>query len=73
MSNARELPPDLARLRVVGAADAAALMGYQLSHFRRLYRTGKVPAPIRLTGGKLGWRVRTLLDWLDAAEKREAA
>lgn len=73
MSSASSLPADLARIRVVGAAEAAALCNISLPHFRRMYRAGRVPAPIKLTERKLGWRVGSLIDWLDAAPTREAA
>ena len=73
MSNKDNLPADLARLRVIGSAEAAAFCNISLPHFRRMYRTGKAPAPIRLSERKLGWRVGDLLDWTAAAPKREAA
>lgn len=67
------LSPDLAAYRVVGAAEAATLINVSLAHFRRLYRTGKVPAPIKISDRKLGWRVGTLLGLIDAASNKEAA
>ncbi len=73
MSNLEHLPPDLARHRVIGSAEAAAICNISLPHWRRLYRTGKAPAPIRLSERKLGWRIGDLLDWMSTAEKREAA
>ncbi|KAB0680153.1 helix-turn-helix transcriptional regulator [Aureimonas leprariae] len=72
MFNHTELPADLARQRVIGAAEAAAFLNISLPHFRRQYRLGRVPAPIRLTERKLGWRVGTLVDFLNAASKMEA-
>ena len=73
MSNHEHLPTDLARLRVIGSAEAAAFCNISLPHFRRMYRTGKAPAPIRLSERKLGWRVGDLIAWLDAAPTRKAA
>ncbi|MEF2548995.1 hypothetical protein VQ045_17690 [Aurantimonas sp. E1-2-R+4] len=73
MSYLENLPPDLARHRVIGSAEAAAICNISLPHWRRLYRAGKAPAPIRLSERKLGWRVGDLLNWMSAAEKREAA
>ena len=64
---------DISRYRIIGSAEAAAFCNISLPHFRRMYRTGKAPAPIRLSERKLGWRVGDLLDWTAAAPKREAA
>lgn len=49
--------------RVVGAAEAAAFCNFSLPHWRRLYRTGKVPKPVKLGGRKLGWRQGALIDF----------
>jgi len=57
-----ELPPDLARNRLLDSTKAAALLGYSLAHFRRLYRTGKIPAPVKINGRKTGWPAWQLLD-----------
>lgn len=58
------LPPDvadrLAMHRLVGAAEAAEFCNFSLGHWRRLYRLGKVPAPIKLSERKLGWRLSDL-------------
>jgi predicted DNA-binding transcriptional regulator AlpA len=59
------LPPQLETARMVSAAQAAAYWGVSLPHWRRLYRAGRVPHPI-----KLGWRAR---DLLAAIEARRAA
>ena len=60
------LPSDLGRNRVLDAATAAAFWGVSLPHWRRLYRTGKVPQPIRVGERKLGWRVGALADAQEA-------
>ncbi len=57
-----ELPPDLARNRLLDSSQAAAFLGYSLAHFRRLYRTGKVPAPVKINGRKVGWPAWQLLN-----------
>lgn len=57
------------REQVIGAKAAALLLNISLSHFRRQYRFGCVPAPIKFTGRKLGWQVGVLLDWLDTHSK----
>ena len=58
------LPPDLGRNRVFGAEASAAFWGVSLPHWRRLYRAGKVPRPIKIGERKLGWRVGALADGL---------
>ncbi|MCJ2055098.1 hypothetical protein MKL09_00815 [Methylobacterium sp. J-048] len=63
------LPPDLSRDRVLDSGQTAALLGFSLPHFRRLYRAGQVPQPIRLSTRKLGWKAGTLSDWLAAKER----
>lgn len=68
-----QFPPDIARSRVLSSADAAALAGFSLAHFRRLYRAGKVPKPIRLGERKLGWQAGTFTDWLDARARGRTA
>lgn len=73
MSNLNSLPADLSRHRVIGAAEAATLCNISLPHWRRLYRAGKAPSPIKLSERKLGWRIADLLDWMAAAPTREAA
>ena len=63
---ARQLPSDLAHDRIVGTDTAAAYAGYSTSHWRDLVRTGKAPAPIRLSARKLGWKISTLRRWIDS-------
>ncbi len=58
------LPTDIARHRVLDTFEAAALCGFSVAHWRRLYRSGKVPAPMKLSERKLGWRGGDLVEWL---------
>jgi hypothetical protein len=58
------LPPDLGRNRVLDAATASAFWGVSLPHWRRLYRAGKVPRPIKIGERKLGWCIGPLADAL---------
>jgi predicted DNA-binding transcriptional regulator AlpA len=67
------LPSDLGRSRVLDAAAASAFWGISLPHWRRLYRTGKVPQPIKVGERKLGWRVGALADALEARASAAAA
>ncbi len=48
-ASATHLPPDTSRSRVMSSAEAAELAGFCLAHFRRLYRAGKVPKPIKIS------------------------
>ena len=63
------LPTDLGRNRVLNAAAAAALWGVSLPSWRRLYRAGEVPRPLKLSTRRLGWRIGTLVDALNARER----
>jgi len=60
------LPPQLEAARVVSAAQAAAYWGVSLPHWRRLYRAGRVPRPIKVGERKLGWRSGDLLAAIEA-------
>ena len=55
-----ELPADLYANRLVDAPTVAKTLGYSLAHFRRLYRTGKIMAPVRINGRKVGWPASAL-------------
>jgi predicted DNA-binding transcriptional regulator AlpA len=72
-SNFDSLPVDISRHRVLSAAESAAFLNLSIPHFRRLYRSGDVPAPIKLSARRLGWRVSTLIEWLDARQSRPVA
>lgn len=75
-STTHDLPADLARSRVIGASEAARFLNLSLPHFRRQYRAGKVPKPIKITERKLGWRFGDLNDFVashTAAMTGEAA
>jgi predicted DNA-binding transcriptional regulator AlpA len=65
-----ELPAQLEAARIVSADQAAAYWGVSTPHWRRLYRAGQVPTPIKIGERKLGWRVS---DLLHAIERRAAA
>jgi prophage regulatory protein len=60
------LPHEIRQCRIITVAEAAALCRYSTQHFRELYRTGQVPAPIRLSARRYGWKVSTILAWLDS-------
>lgn len=64
---------DVSWHRVLSTAEAAALLNFSIPHLRRLYRNGSVPAPMRLSARKLGWRTGDLIDWLAARQNRSAS
>ena len=59
------LPSDVTRRRILDTAEAAAFCRISVPHWRRLYRAGKVPKPLRLSTRKYGWRLGDLLDFID--------
>jgi predicted DNA-binding transcriptional regulator AlpA len=66
------LPPELARHRILNTADAAKFYGVSLPQWRLLYRRKAVPAPIRLSERRYGWRVGDLIDALENRTKSAA-
>ena len=73
MSIYENMSPDVQRVmvreRVVNSEQAAETWGVSLPQWRRMYRTGQVPAPIQLSERRIGWRLGTLLDALSSREK----
>ena len=59
-----EIPAGMERNRLLDSAQSAALFGYSLAHFRRLYKAGKVPRPVQINGHKMGWPAGVLIDFL---------
>jgi predicted DNA-binding transcriptional regulator AlpA len=66
----KAFPPDISRNKVLNTAEAAEFVNFSISHFRRLYRSGGVPAPIQLSARKLGWKVGDLIDWVTTRQQR---
>jgi predicted DNA-binding transcriptional regulator AlpA len=60
------LPTEIAWHRILDTAEAAEFCGFSVPHWRRLYRSGRAPPPIRLSTRKLGWRAGDLIIWLQA-------
>jgi predicted DNA-binding transcriptional regulator AlpA len=67
------LSADISRHKVLNTAEAAGFLNFSIPHFRRLYRSGGVPAPLKLSTRKLGWRAGDLVDWLAARQTRPVA
>jgi predicted DNA-binding transcriptional regulator AlpA len=67
------LPPELSRSRALGCKEAAELLGVSMPTLRRMYRTGAMPAPIKLTDRLLAWQAGVLCDWLASKNSANAA
>ena len=61
-----DLPPDIARQRVLTEKDAAAFVGLSHPSLERLRKAGTAPRHVRLSDRRLGYRICDLLAWLDA-------
>jgi predicted DNA-binding transcriptional regulator AlpA len=73
LTHEANIPPDLGRNRVLDSRKSAEFWGVSLPHWRRLYRAGKVPRPIRIGDRKYGWRVGDLIDGLMERAKTSAS
>jgi predicted DNA-binding transcriptional regulator AlpA len=60
------LPSSVTDNRILNADEVAALAGYSVPHWREMYRDGRAPPPIRLSARRYGWKVSTILAWLDS-------
>lgn len=61
-----ELPTSITDNRILKTDETAALAGYSVQHWREMYRDGRAPAPIKLSARRYGWKVSTILGWLDS-------
>jgi predicted DNA-binding transcriptional regulator AlpA len=61
-----ELPPEIARQRVVDEKAAAKFVGLSHVTLERMRKLGTAPKHIVLSPRRLGYRVCDLLAWLDA-------
>ena len=61
------LPPIFDRARIIGTSQAAAALGFSVPHLRRLYRSGRIPKPIRIGGQKVGWPAGVIADLIMSA------
>lgn len=61
-----DLPPDIARQRVLDERTAADFIGLSHMTLERMRKLGTAPRHIPLSTRRLGYRVCDLLDWLDA-------
>ena len=51
--------------RLLDSREAARLLGLSLSHFRRLYRAGQLPKPVRIGIRKCAFRQGELQEAID--------
>ena len=65
---AKTLPPDIALQGFANPKQAAVFFGCSLHHWRMLYRSGRVPPPIRLSERVLGWKWSTLIAFSKSGE-----
>lgn len=70
-----KLPSEFAPARVLGCKEAADLIGCSVCTLRRMYRSGAMPAPIKVSDRLLGWQFAVLNGWLEtkAGVSAEAA
>src|SRR5215207_3687107 len=66
------LPDKVTGCRILDTAEAAEFCRFSVPHWRRLYRSGKVPRPVRLSARKYGWRLGDLVDWIEASRTSSA-
>jgi predicted DNA-binding transcriptional regulator AlpA len=57
-----QLPEFLDRHRILSVKQMAEILGFSVPHLRRLYRSGKVAAPTKIGGRKLGWPAGVAID-----------
>jgi len=67
-----KLPAFLERSRIINVVEMAALLGYSVEHTRRLYRTGKIPAPVKIAGRKVGWPAHVAGKLVGASDQEAA-
>jgi predicted DNA-binding transcriptional regulator AlpA len=65
-TNLPDFPAEITRSRVVDTAAAAEFCNLSVPHWRRLYRAGRVPPPVRLSARKYGWRIGDFIDWVQS-------
>jgi predicted DNA-binding transcriptional regulator AlpA len=66
------IPAEAVKGRILNSAQASQYWGVSLPHWRRLYRAGKVPSPIRIGVRKCEWRLDDLIDALAERAREEA-
>jgi predicted DNA-binding transcriptional regulator AlpA len=65
------LPSEVSRNRILPTRETLEFVGSSPANWRRLRSLNLAPPPIMIGMRKQGWRVGTLLDWLESRTKRE--
>ena len=60
-----ELPPDVAHQRVLNEREAAKFLSLSPISLERLRKSGSGPRHVQLTERRLGYRISSLLQWLN--------
>jgi predicted DNA-binding transcriptional regulator AlpA len=68
-----QLPEFLDRHRILNVRQMAEVLGFSVPHLRRLYRSGKVAAPTKIGGRKLGWPAGVAIDMTATVKSEKAA
>jgi predicted DNA-binding transcriptional regulator AlpA len=68
-----ELPPEIARQRVVDEKTAAEFVGLAAITLERARKAGTGPRHVRLSERRIGYRVCDLVAWLDTRLSETAA
>jgi prophage regulatory protein len=72
MSALANIPSDLNRERLLGTEQTAEFLGMSIPHLRRMYRSNKIPAPIKIGERKYAWRLSGLIDFVTAKSETAA-
>jgi predicted DNA-binding transcriptional regulator AlpA len=72
MGSLEGLPPDLGRDRLLRSDQTAEFLGVSVADLRRLYRSRRVPPPIKIGARQYGWRLSALIDFVDQKARQAA-
>jgi excisionase family DNA binding protein len=67
-----QVPEFLDRSRILSVKQMAEILGFSVAHLRRLYRSGKIPAPTKIGERKLGWPAGVAIDLTSAPSQKAA-
>ena len=54
--------------RILSPAQLSELIGLSLVTIWRLRRRGELPAPLRISAGRVGWPEAVIQQWLDSRD-----
>jgi hypothetical protein len=67
-----ELPREVAAERVINEKLAAEFLSLSYSYLRVLREEGRGPTWVRISDNRVGYRIRDLIAWCEARERRSA-